>query len=188
MQRWPRTGRSRDPLRRWAQLARIRPYGGKSHPKSLNPASEWLLEQVLTLLSLTGRFSLSWLLMPPCSLLQVGGCRRSGRSWRSQGTSSLVADTTGCLLQRARSLSPAPSLPFQWYSSMPLHPNKESQSQLAAICSIPSFFVCLPPWQPLSCVFPFGILCFSLRWSYEASSSLLQLPAARAAPIFLSAS
>ena len=79
VQRWPRTGRSRDPLRRWAQLARIRPYGGKSHPESLNPASESLSEQVLTLLSLTGRFSLSWLSMPPCCLLQMAVGAPHGR-------------------------------------------------------------------------------------------------------------
>jgi hypothetical protein len=147
VQRWPRKRRTRDPLRRSPRLAQFSPFGGKWHPRTLNPASESFSEQVLTLLLLLGPCVLSWPLMPPCCLLQVAVGAHLGRigvTVRPARRQTREAASSRSALARACSFSSSPMVFFNTSSS-----EQRIAIPLAAVCSIPSPFVCSPPWQPL---------------------------------------
>lgn len=108
VQKWPRKGRTRDPLLRCARLARFAPFGGKSHPRSSNPASESLLEHVLALLSLMAM---------PCPRLSClpAACCRWVQRLLSVVEEPWYAHRVGRCEKMACLQLPALSLPFHQY-------------------------------------------------------------------------
>ena len=162
VQRWPRKGRTRDPLRRSARLARFSPFGGKWHPASSIPASESFSEQVLALLSLLGPCVLSLPWMPPCCLLQVavgtplgrGGVRVRPARWQTREVVRTLA--------LACSFSSSPTGIFQYHSIRAKNPHPTCSNLLHP------FLVRLLASLAVTVVLFFIPFCVSIHWPYEA--------------------